>query len=59
MQDHQRVPERVLWRGMHSTDGLVESMLCEVACAVGTSVHIMIVDRKVECETQARRMPRL
>jgi hypothetical protein len=51
MQDHQRISERVLWRGMHSADGLVESMLCKVACAVGTSVHIMIVDRKVECET--------
>lgn len=48
MQDHQRITERMLWRGMHSADGFVESMLCEVTRAVGTSVHIMKVDRKVE-----------
>ncbi len=57
MQDHQRIPERMFWRGMHGVDSLVESMFCEVARAVGASVHIMIVDRKVEREAQARRMP--
>jgi hypothetical protein len=50
MQDHQRITERMLWRGMHSADGLVESMFCEVAGAVGASVHIMKVHRKVERE---------
>lgn len=48
----------MLRRGVHGADGLVESMFCEVARAVGASVHIMKVDRKVEREAQARRMPR-
>jgi hypothetical protein len=41
----------MLWRSMHGVDGFIESMFGEVACAVGTSIHIMIVDRKIESET--------
>ena len=58
MQDHQRIAERMLWRGVHGTDGLVECMFCEVARTVGASADVMKVDGKVERHAEARRMPR-
>ena len=43
--------------GVHSSDGLIECMLREMAGAVGTSADIMEVDGKVECHAEARWVP--
>jgi len=58
MQDHQGIAERVLWRGVHGTDGLIERMFGEVACALWASTHVVKVDGKVEGDAEACGVPR-
>src|SRR5579863_3926642 len=57
MQDHQRIAERMFRRSVHSANGLVERMLCEMARTVGASADVMEVDRKVERHAEARWVP--
>ncbi len=58
VENHERVPERMLRRGMHAGDGLVERVLREVARAVGAAAHVMEEDREVERDAEAGRVPR-
>jgi hypothetical protein len=58
MQDHQRIAERMLRRGVHSANGLIECMLREMARTVGTSADVMEVDREVKRNAEACRVPR-
>jgi hypothetical protein len=58
MQNHQGIPERMLWCGVHSTDGLIECMLCQMTRTVGTPTDVMEVDGEIECHAKARWVPR-
>jgi hypothetical protein len=48
----------MLWCGVHSTDCLIERMLCQMTRTVGTPTDVMEVDGEIECHTKARWVPR-
>lgn len=58
VENHKRVPERVLRRGIHGSDGLVERMLGKVARAVGAAAYVVEEDGEVERDSEACRVPR-
>jgi hypothetical protein len=58
VENHERVPERVLRRGMHGSDGLVKRMLRKVARTVGATAHVMEEDGEVERDAKACGVPR-